>query len=174
MGRVSKRGHSKSKSKPSDGLPDVARLNISPVRHLFAVVMFAVLAVLLLGLASEVFAARPASGGFFVLLGLFSAYAALVVWRSKGTELILTPTELCSSSGQVLCSIDEIAAVERSVFAFKPSGGFLLRLKESRGRGWVPGVWWRLGKSIGVGGVTIAPQARAMADLISARLAQKL
>ena len=36
-----------------------------------------------------------------------------------------------------------------------------------------PGLWWRIGRRIGVGGVTPASQSKVMADLITARLIER-
>ena len=45
-----------------------------------------------------------------------------------------------------------------------------LKTKTPAARRWEPGLWWRIGRRIGVGGVTPASQSKVMADLISARL----
>jgi hypothetical protein len=63
--------------------------------------------------------------------------------------------------------------VERGAFAFKPSNGFLVRLDKPLGRGWAPGLWWRLGRLLGVGGVTSASQSKAMAEILSLELARR-
>ena len=38
---------------------------------------------------------------------------------------------------------------------------------------WQPGLWWRLGNRIGVGGMTPGSQAKAMAEIIAIKLAQR-
>jgi hypothetical protein len=40
------------------------------------------------------------------------------------------------------------------------------------GRRWQPGLWWRLGKRVGVGGVAPGHQTKAMAQIIEALLAE--
>lgn len=100
--------------------------------------------------------------------------AALVmserIWRTTGVSLILTERGLHDSNGRELCRTEDMAAVERSAFAFKPSNGFAIRLKRPMPRAWVPGLWWRFGKRLGVGGVVSKHQAKAMADFIALRL----
>ena len=71
------------------------------------------------------------------------------------------------SSGTVLARIDEIRSVVRGTFALKPSNGFTLVLNSKKPRAWMPGLWWRLGRRVGVGGVTNAGQAKFMAERIS-------
>jgi hypothetical protein len=46
----------------------------------------------------------------------------------------------------------------------------MIRLKTPASRVWAPGLWWRFGKRVGVGGVTPAGQGKAMADVIAARI----
>ena len=72
---------------------------------------------------------------------------------------------------QVLAHLDEIKSVDRGAFAFKPSNGFLVVLKRrTHSRAWQPGVWWRLGGYIGVGGVIPSHQSRLVAETIQIRL----
>ena len=59
--------------------------------------------------------------------------------------------------GPSLHNLKNIARVERGLFAFKPSNGFLILLNNPMSRAWHPGLWWRFGRRIGIGGVT--PQA---------------
>ena len=73
-------------------------------------------------------------------------------------------------AGPCALPLDEIARVERGTFAFKPSNGFVIRLNAPAARVWAPGLWWRFGKRLGVGGVTPAGQGKAMADVIAARI----
>ena len=88
--------------------------------------------------------------------------------RRATTHVIeLTDTELRDSSGTVLARIDEIRSVVRGTFALKPSNGFTLVLHSKKPRAWMPGLWWRLGRRVGVGGVTNAGQAKFMAERIS-------
>ena len=87
------------------------------------------------------------------------------------TDRALLEVDADGQPGRVLATLDGIAAVERGTFAMKPSNGFLLRLEQPAGRVWAPGLWWRMGRRIGVGGVLSAPQTKAMAQIIEFRLA---
>ena len=64
-------------------------------------------------------------------------------------------------------------SVDRGLFAFKPSNGFVVVLSQGGWRGWAPGLWWRLGRRLGVGGVTSAAQAKAMAEILSIEIARR-
>ncbi len=116
---------------------------------------------------------------FLLILGGGSLYMSWMVWSKSACRLVLTEEvlaerDLDDPTGErqrVLCRIDDIDKVERGTFAFKPSNGFLIRLKTPGTRAWVPGVWWRLGSRIGVGGVTAAGEGKAMADVLASRVA---
>ena len=85
----------------------------------------------------------------------------------------MTKTELRTSDGLLIAKVSDIRSLDRGVFAFKPSNGFMLRLNVKTPRRWRPGVWWSLGDRIGVGGVTSAHQTKAMAEILSAMIAQR-
>lgn len=129
----------------------------------------------LAGLLLYVAAVRPpATAGwrvFLLALGGGTLILGEAMRRATGRALQLTRTGLFDSDGREVARIDRIAGVDRGAFAFKPSNGFTLRLTEPGPRAWAPGVWWRLGRRVGVGGVTPAGETRAMADLLSAMLA---
>jgi hypothetical protein len=73
----------------------------------------------------------------------------------------------------VLARIDDVVAVDRGMFAIKPSNGFMLKLKTPAPRAWHPGLWWRLGRRLAVGGVTPGSQTRPVADIISVMIAER-
>ena len=150
----------------------LAVITPSPARRGLAMFMIVALGLLLLYLALV----NPPAGLFWrvflVAAGLGAILLADKVRRATTVSLELTADGLRDSSGTVLCRMNEIAAVERGAFAFKPSNGFVLRLKAPVGRAWQPGLWWRFGRKLVVGGVTAASQARLMADVIAMKIAK--
>lgn len=64
-------------------------------------------------------------------------------------------------------------SVDRGVFAFKPSNGFLVRTRDGAPAAWVPGIWWRRGRSIGIGGLIPAHQTKLVAEVLSVELARR-
>jgi hypothetical protein len=152
-----------------------ARLSASAPRRWLAVGMLVALAALLGWVALDT---PPASLALRLLLVLIAAGALLLarqVWRATGRELLLTEAGIVDSDGCEIAAMDDIVAVERGAFAFKPSNGFLLRLARPhpQGAAWRPGLWWRVGRRVGVGGVIPAAPAKFMAELISDRLARR-
>ncbi|MDJ0630030.1 MAG: hypothetical protein QNJ44_17360 [Rhodobacter sp.] len=148
----------------------LAAVTPSPARRWLAIGMMVVLGGLLVYIAL----AAPPQGLFFRVFMLAVGVGALLLAerlrRSTMVSIELTEAGLRDTDGRELCRFDNIAAVERGAFAFKPSNGFLVRLKSPMGRVWQPGLWWRYGRRIGVGGVTPASQAKFMADLIAMKL----
>lgn len=106
-----------------------------------------------------------------------TALAVLLVARrlllDKATRIIFDGARLADDTGAEICRLDEIEKVERGFALFKPSSGFVLVLKAPRGRGWAPGLWWRAGRRVGVGGATSSRAGRDMADAITAALAMR-
>ncbi|NNU79958.1 hypothetical protein HMH01_05845 [Halovulum dunhuangense] len=99
--------------------------------------------------------------------GLLAIHLARLTWIATGRRIILTRQGLSDSDGTLLATMDQIQRVDRGVFAFKPSNGFVVTLKDPAPRGWAPGLWWRLGRRLGVGGSVDGRAAREMADLIA-------
>ncbi|TCP62907.1 hypothetical protein EV663_101167 [Rhodovulum bhavnagarense] len=151
----------------------LAVLRISPVRRFAGLVMLALLA----GLMLYVAALRPPDmlGWRVFLLALGGAVLALTEAMRRATlgSLCLTRAGLFDGEGRQLAALDDIRAISRGLFAIKPSNGFTLLLSSPGPRAWAPGLWWRLGRRLGVGGVTSAAQARAMAEILSALLAER-
>ncbi|MDF0600138.1 hypothetical protein P1J78_05290 [Psychromarinibacter sp. C21-152] len=151
----------------------IATLAPSQGRRWIAVAMLLVLGGLLLWLAFSTPAAALLVQLFLLGLGLAALVMAELIRRATETWIELTEDGLRDGTGRELCRMDRIAAVERGAFAFKPSNGFLVRLTEPGERAWQPGLWWRFGRRVGVGGVTPAGQGKFMADMIALRLRER-
>jgi membrane protein implicated in regulation of membrane protease activity len=105
-----------------------ARIYAAPMRRLFAYVMLLGLGALLLWL---VFTAPPTAGWalVMVLIALGALYLAERMRRATATVLELTADELRDSTGRVLARVEDIEKIDRGVFAFKTSKGFVLKNK---------------------------------------------
>jgi hypothetical protein len=146
----------------------LAELRPSPPRRVVGVVILGLLGAAMIYLA---LAHPPAAFGWTVFLLLFGGTAlglSVQMWQATTIGLVLTRDELRDASGRLLTPVSQIRAVNRGVFAFKPAGGFTLALRTSAPRAWAPGLWWRLGRSLGVGGVTHRHEARYMAEVLDA------
>ncbi|WP_243613206.1 hypothetical protein [Shimia aestuarii] len=149
----------------------LAELRASAPRRWIGVAIMATLGGLLIYIAVAIPPATVLWQGFLLLLGGLSLWLAEATRRATELTLTLTEEGIVDSTGETVAEIAQIDAVSRGTFAFKPSNGFVLSLK-TRGEGrWRPGLWWRAGKRVGIGGVTPGPQGKMMAQMIEALIA---
>ncbi|NBT30798.1 MAG: hypothetical protein EBT13_02520 [Rhodobacteraceae bacterium] len=147
----------------------VTRLAASQPRRLFAYVTLMVLGAILLFL---LFRSPPDLGWGIAMgaIGIAALVLAETLRRATLEALVLTEVGLEVENGPVLARWEDITSVSRGTFALKPSNGFVVVLAKSAGIGWAPGMWWRFGRRIGIGGVTSGPPAKFMAEAIAERI----
>lgn len=150
----------------------LATVEASTPRRWFATGVLWVLAMMLIWLA---LAQPPAPGwqAFLIVFGAVAAYGAESLRRATLNSVVLTEDAVADSSGREIARLDNVLRVDRGAFAFKPSNGFLLVLKTRGPRAWAPGLWWRMGRRVGVGGVTSANASKMMAEKIALMIAQR-
>lgn len=148
----------------------LAELRASPMRRMIGVgTMFALgLLLLVLGLSEtydrlgwQVFVLACAAGALWGAVRMQQATALHIELHEDGVY---------DSRGVLIAALDDIDTVERGMLAFKPSNGFMIRTKTPQPRRWRPGLYWIMGRRIGVGGVTAASHAKVMADIIALKL----
>lgn len=108
-----------------------------------------------------------------VMAGGAMILAARAMWLATEGEVRLTPRGLTDGTGRVLAEMDNIQTVDRGIFALKPSSGFVVRLRRPMPRAWAPGLWWRAGRHLGIGGAASKHDAREMADALAVVLAER-
>lgn len=162
----------KQKHDPNEVL---ATINPQPVRRVFTTGVVGLLGAILLYIAAATPPVDAAWLIFLIVAGLGSLFLSWQVWQATAVKLELTRSELREAGGRVLFSLDEVDSVDRSIFAFKPAGGFLVRLKAptTRGRVYAPALWWRARARVAVGGATAGSQAKPVADLIQIIVADR-
>lgn len=151
----------------------LASLSASAPRRSIGIAMLALLGGVLIYVALT----QPADGIVWRILVLAAGLGVLMLGermrRSTVVTLELTREVLRDSDGVVLARIEQIQGVERGIFAFKPSNGFVLTTREAGGRLWKPGLYWRMGRRVGVGGMTQAGQTKLMAEMIQMLLSER-
>lgn len=148
------------------------RMSASPARRLFACGVLYGLGVIVIYLALT----RPPVIGwllFLLALGVGVLVLADRLRRATRHEILLTQNDLRDDTGRVLARLDDVVAVNRGAFALKPSNGFTLITAQSGARAWVPGMWWRMGRRVGVGGTMPAGPAKFMAEQIALIIAKR-
>ncbi|APE44106.1 hypothetical protein BOO69_12335 [Sulfitobacter alexandrii] len=150
----------------------LATVQASAGRRILGIGCLLVLGVLLIYLA---FATPPSLPwqAFLILVGAGALWCADAMRRATASRVELTPLVLRDADGTVIAQVDGISGIDRGFFAFKPSNGFLLKLDTPGGRAWRPGLWWRVGRRIGIGGMTPGSQTKFMSEVLSALLAQR-
>ncbi|MEM8823476.1 MAG: hypothetical protein AAGF30_07695 [Pseudomonadota bacterium] len=145
----------------------------SPARRVFGLLTQGLLGLILLWIGM---AHPPEALGWRAFL-LGSGAVALVLairgWTGSAVSLVLSEKGLFQADGTPVAPLEVIDSIDRALFTFKPSNGFLIRLKEPLGRAWVPGMWWRIGRRVGVGGVTGGAETKIVADALSAMVARR-
>ena len=139
----------------------------SPARRWAAIAMMTTLAGLLFSLALAD-PTTPAWRFGFAGVGLLSFWGATAVWQGTRDRLELTREVLRTGRGEILARVADVKSVDRGAFAFKPSNGFLVTTRAPGPRRWVPGLWWRTGRRVGVGGTLPSGETRAMAEVLTA------
>jgi hypothetical protein len=150
----------------------LATVTPSVARRVLGIGLLCVLAAMVISVAVS----TPPSLGwqvFLVAMGAICLMTANEMRKSTGQTLELTGDELRDTSGNVLARMEDVVSIDRGAFAFKPSNGFVLRLGKPYARAWHPGLWWRAGKRVGVGGMTSGRETKFMADLIAVMIAER-
>lgn len=145
----------------------------SATRRILGIGVFAALGVLLIYIAFTAPPAGVALQAMLIALGVGALWVSERMRRATAVRLELTMQGLRDSDGVVLANTDQMVAIDRGAFAFKPSHGFTLKLAGRAPVAWQPGLYWRFGKRLGVGGVTPGAQTKVMADMIAAMIAEK-
>ncbi len=142
-------------------------LQISPFRRKFGTGVLGALGATLLFSAAKSSGAQPIAILVLIILAGLALFACLRFYRATAGKLHLFEDRLETDTGQLVAALDQIITVDRASFSvFRPSMGFYLKLSEPMPRGWSPGLWWRLGRRIGVGGATNPGEGKAMADML--------
>ncbi|MGR3467741.1 MAG: hypothetical protein ACU0CI_07650 [Shimia sp.] len=148
-------------------MSDIGILRVAPARRWLALAMLFGLTVLFGALA-----AQPGMGAGWratiVLASLACLAMALRFHRATANDIVLRADGLYETDGTQIAALSNIAGVEKGMFAFKPSGGFGVTLREPAPARWRPGLYWRAGRRVGVGGVTARHQGRMCAEALQA------
>lgn len=150
----------------------LAVVRASTGRRVLGIASLALLGVMLIYIA---FSQPPAVGWqlFLLIIGGGALWCAQAMWRATASSVELTPLMLRDADGTVIAMVADIDGMDRGFFAFKPSNGFLLRTTQKAPRLWRPGLWWRTGRRIGIGGMTPGSQTKFMSEVLAAMMATR-
>ena len=150
----------------------LAVIRPSGFRRGFGVVMLTVVAAVLIyaGATSQAAALWRA---VLVLAGIAAFYMAVRTGRATASCIELTAAGLRDGDGTWLIRMEQIEALDRGAFALKPSNGFMIHARTRMPGAWRPGLWWRIGRRIGVGGLTAAAETKLVSDKLALMLAER-
>ena len=150
----------------------IAVVRASLGRRLIGLVALGGLGIMLIYIA---LARSPDLGwqAFLIVIGLGAIWLADGMRRGTASQVELTETALQDADGTVIAHLDDIENIDRGFFAFKPSNGFLVKTRHSAPRAYRPGLWWRMGRRIGIGGMTPGSQTKFMSEMLAAILAER-
>ena len=150
----------------------LATVSASTGRRVLGLGSLALLGVMMIYIA---IVRSPAAGWqvFFVGIGLGAIWMADAMRRATASRIELTPLVLRDADGTVIAQVADIQGMDRGFFAFKPSNGFLLKTATPGSRQWRPGLWWRTGRRIGIGGMTPGSQTKFMSEVLAAMMATR-
>lgn len=144
----------------------VAALAPSVIRRCFGVGALLTLGAVLTYVA--VTASESAAAG--ASLAVAAALSFFVAHRMRGATLSgleLTREGLYTTDGTLVAALSNVKRIERGVFAFKPSNGFVIQLERPMPGSWNPGLWWRFGRRVGIGGVTPRAEGKILAEAMA-------
>lgn len=151
----------------------LATVEATQTRRVFGVCVLGLLGLMTLYISVT----TPPSLGwlvFLVVIGVGALSMSWRMWHATEYRVELTTDVLRCSDGTEIVRIDALTHVDRGVFAFKPSNGFILRANSAGTFKWYPGLWWRFGKRVAIGGVTPGGQAKAMSEILAALIMARL
>ncbi|MGI3167998.1 hypothetical protein ACRARG_02515 [Pseudooceanicola sp. C21-150M6] len=149
----------------------VAEVSASAARRVFGVGVLLFLGLLLIRMAM-LGGGRPLDA-LILVMALAALGGGWAMYRATSRSIRLRSDGLFDSRGICLARMEDIVSVDRGTFAFKPSNGFVLRTRGRQPTLWQPGLYWRYGRRIGVGGITRAAEAKQMADALAIMLAER-
>ena len=144
----------------------IATLEPSLGRRWFGVLVLGILGILLIIVTMTQPPEDLSLQIIFLIVGVLFIWQAQ--WNLRVTKhgLYLTKEGLFDAQNSLICPLYNMAEVDRGMFAFKPSNGFLIRLHEAEPKGWAPGLYWRLGRRLGIGGATHPSHNKEMAQAL--------
>ena len=148
----------------------ICEISPSGPRRIFGIAMLAALGAMFIWVGFLTFKSNFVTAAVLGILGIASFWCASVVASATSASIRLIQKGLVTSDKIIVAELDNIKAVERGLFALKPSSGFVILLKKPMPLVWKPGLWWRFGRRIGIGGATTAAEGKIMAEAIQSML----
>ena len=96
------------------------------------------------------------------LLFLFKAFLA----RYSNVGFLINEIGLFNLDKSLICKIEDIEKVDVSPYTFKAANGFIVLLKTKNSFKAIPGLYWRLGKRISIGGLISKSESKFLSGTL--------
>ena len=117
----------------------ICTISPSGARRAFGIAMLAALGAMFIWIGFVSVKTNIAAAATFGVLGIASFWCASVVFSATSASILLLRKGLVTSDDIIVAELDNIKAVERGLFALKPSSGFVILLKKPMPLVWKPG-----------------------------------
>lgn len=144
-------------------------------RRYTTVILLVFFALILTQVGIEMPSERPAMKFLAFALGFVSVIQAVFFWRATAVAIELTAQVLRESgpNGRILARVADIEKIDSSAFSYRPASGFLILLKTPAPMMVAPGMWWRRGRKIGIGGVTAKAHSKILAAALQELITER-
>ncbi|MEM0977526.1 MAG: hypothetical protein AAGJ34_08330 [Pseudomonadota bacterium] len=143
---------------------------ISAGRYWFGIACLSLPALFIVFALSQGVVTRLWAMGFLMAIASAFLWAAYRMYSVPRAGLLFDGRVLRTEDGLVVAALTDIDVVQTGIFAMRPSNGFSLIMKEADHLPTRPGIFWRQGKMIGIGGILAAAETRAIGRLMQAKL----
>lgn len=115
----------------------------------------------------------PQSLIIVLLIAAAFGWSAYRMWNVPIAGIEFDGSELRTQDGVVIAKLQDIVSVQTGIFALRPSNGFMMVMKDSERVPTRPGIYWRQGRHIGVGGLLQAAEAKAIGRALQFAVAKR-
>ena len=86
--------------------------------------------------------------------------------RYSKIGFLINQSGLFNIDGSVICEIDDIERIDVSPYTFKSANGFIVILKTKSSFKSIPGLYWRLGKRLSIGGLVSKNESKFLSQTL--------
>ncbi|MEO0344428.1 MAG: hypothetical protein AAF198_13420 [Pseudomonadota bacterium] len=97
-------------------------------------------------------------------------WAAWRMWNAPHFGIVFDGDSLKTEDGATIAKMSEIQSVQVGLFVMRPSNGFMMMMKQPGIFPTRPGVVWRQGRRIGIGGILRSSEAKSIGRAIQVEL----
>ena len=86
--------------------------------------------------------------------------------RYSKIGFLINQSGLFNLDGSIICKMDDIERIDISPYTFKSANGFIVILKTKSSFNLTPGLYWRLGKRISIGGLVSKSESKFLSQTL--------